>query len=306
MIRHHELKQKLKEVEETYGDLDEENGGTLDRSKVEFWRNLNSRNEKKEENNDDDDDDDDEFDPIARVQELKAEKEKVHQQQPQHVDLASRDHVNRMTGNGSKMNNNVLFTTSRREPLSSSRNRTSASDLLQFQHENHLHNDSYAPVAPFPTNTMGRDHLYAKMASPPKGGNQSKSNSIAGTNKFVHFLPTYKDNEDTNRQTYNNNLNYTSSALAYKGGLRDSKNYSKLAEMQNSIFTIKAKKKMKEQKKSLELQGDASIHATPPAPVVFTQTGESNQSFWSISSFFGLGTNAVDDVDENQVKDFGL
>ena len=62
---------------------------------------------------------------------------------------------------------------------------------------------------------------------------------------------------------------------------------------------------MKVQKKNLELQGDASIHATPPAPV-FTKTEESNQSYWGISSFFGLGTNAVDDGSEGPTNDFGL
>ena len=104
-----ELKQKLKEAEETYAELDEENGGVMDRSKVEFWRNV-SRNIKE---SDMIEEDKEEFDPVTRMEEIKADNVRLHQKQPRHVDLASREHVNRVRGGeGSKSG---LFSSTRRE-----------------------------------------------------------------------------------------------------------------------------------------------------------------------------------------------
>ena len=293
-IRHQELKQKLKEAEETYAELDEENGGVMDRSKVEFWRNV-SRNIKE---SDMIEEDKEEFDPVTRMEEIKADNVRLYQKQPRHVDLASREHVNRIRGGeGSKSG---LFSSTRREPLSSSKTTSTTSNILEFQNEHHLHGSaSHGSATPFPSIAMSRNHIHTKIASPPNSGNTPNT----GKKKTVNFLASSKDEEDKNRQIYNNNLSYTASALAYTGGLRDSKNYSKMADIQNSIFTIKAKKQINEHKKNIQLQSDPTIHASKPAPVHMYTTA-SNNSFWSVGSFFGTSEKTdYQDQEQHQLQD---
>ena len=290
MIRHQELKQKLKETEERLNYLDEENA-LFGESNVEFWRGVRSSHTVDGIQDDV---------KAERRKEINVEAENKFEHQQQHIDLASRDHV--QVYRGGSGSSNALYPPTRREPLSSSRTDNASSHIFSTRHESHQHiHHNNQDSSPFPDSSISRNHIHSKIASPPKGGNYSKSIGTVRGRKMERYLSSSKTNVNKKIQTYNNNLGYSSSELAYVGGLRDSKKYSEGAKLQNSIFTIKAKRQRKAQKKNVELQKDPSIHAPPPVPLPINT---SSNSFWSgVESFFGRIGNAEEEQGNNEVSD---